>query len=132
MKDDHFWDIAVRLHVQRSALIASNLANAETPNYKARDFDFKVALEKAVSDGEALAMTTSSSDHIASGAPDSPELAEAPEYRIPQQPSLDGNTVEMEVERAAFVENAMRYEFAVRHAVDEYKEIGDLFKSLTI
>ena len=83
---------ALRLRSQRMALLASNIANAATPNYKARDFDFQKAL--------ASAQSGSSADDAADGAMG---------YRVPLQTSLDGNTVELSTEQTMFAENAVQY-----------------------
>ena len=96
---------ALRLRAQRNELLASNIANADTPNYKARDIDFASALKTA--HNEQLDMATTSERHhqvwkTASGGPEAM-------YRVPQQSSLDGNTVETDVEQAAFAENALQY-----------------------
>lgn len=94
---------ALRLRAHRSEVLAANLANAETPHYKARDFDFAGALERAET-GVGLERTHAS--HLSAGAgPGMPEKL----YRMPHQPALDGNTVEADVEQAAFSENAMHY-----------------------
>lgn len=79
---------ALALRSQRMTLLASNIANAATPNYKARDLDFQAALKSAET-GQSV--------------------DKALRYRIPVQPSLDGNTVEMSVEQTAFAENAIAY-----------------------
>jgi flagellar basal-body rod protein FlgB len=102
---------ALLLHGQRLGVLASNMANADTPGYKARDIDFTEVLASAngAGNGEApLALTSTSAAHIASGSGDagSAELM----YRNPYQASLDGNTVEMAVEQAAFSENNVRYQ----------------------
>lgn len=95
------------LRGERSAILASNLANADTPNYKARDFDFSAALVAArASTDLPLARTSPSHVGTASFSVSSGEL----KYRMPYQPSLDGNTVEAPVEQAAFAENAVRYQ----------------------
>jgi flagellar basal-body rod protein FlgB len=94
------------LHGQRVGVLATNLANADTPNYKARDIDFSAVL--AHSDAAALPLATTAAGHIAlgDGATPSADLM----YRNPYQASLDGNTVEMPVEQAAFSENNVRYQ----------------------
>ncbi len=84
---------ALELRSQRLGLITSNIANAGTPGYKARDIDFGVAL-RASEQGQ-------SAGRAASGAM---------RYRVPVMPSLDGNTVEMATEQTAFAENAVGYE----------------------
>ncbi|MGA7800105.1 MAG: flagellar basal body rod protein FlgB [Gammaproteobacteria bacterium] len=102
---------ALRLREQRSEVLASNLANADTPNYKARDFDFKAALTQATSGTAAnghLALTTDNPRQLqAAGA-----LAGGAQlqYRIPDQPALDGNTVDSQQEKASFAQNAVQYQ----------------------
>ena len=97
---------ALLLHGQRVGILATNLANADTPNYKARDLDFSAVLSK--SDAAPLPLATTQASHIAmnDGATPSANLM----YRNPYQASLDGNTVEMPVEQAAFAENNVRYQ----------------------
>lgn len=90
---------ALNLRAQRQQILASNIANADTPNFKARDFDFVDALRSAMSKPDAPDSATS----IRSAEP---EIL----YRQVSQPSADGNTVDMDVERARFAENAARYE----------------------
>lgn len=96
----HFHQQALNLRSQRQQVLASNIANADTPGYKARDFDFKAAL--------AAAVAPPPKSEPFSGAPVAPQ----PEllYRSVIQPSVDGNTVDMDVERAQFAENAVRFE----------------------
>jgi flagellar basal-body rod protein FlgB len=96
---------ALLLHGQRLGILAANLANADTPGYKARDIDFSAVLSQ--SEGEtALPLQVTHAAHIALSDPDSP--AGELKYRNPYQASLDGNTVEMPVEQAAFAENNVR------------------------
>lgn len=100
---------ALQLRSQRTELLASNLANADTPNYRARDIDFKSALAAAGSKEGGVHMATTSAGHIgastANGTP-TPEL----KYRVPLAPSLDGNTVDAQLEQSAFAENSVRYQ----------------------
>jgi flagellar basal-body rod protein FlgB len=91
----------------RLSVLAANLANADTPNYKARDYDFAAALATA-GEGGSLAMTRTHAGHLPVAA-ESSTLGEL-KYRIPFQPSLDGNTVEAPVEQAKFAENSLRYQ----------------------
>ena len=93
---------ALNLRSQRQQVLASNIANADTPGYKARDFDFKSALATAVA--QPAAGEVSGTAVPAQARP--PELL----YRSVIQPSLDGNTVDMDVERAQFAENTVHYE----------------------
>ncbi|MEM1090143.1 MAG: flagellar basal body rod protein FlgB [Pseudomonadota bacterium] len=95
---------ALEFRARRAELLAQNLANAETPHYKARDLDFATSLKQAQPAGE---MKRTHERHL-SGNDDSP-MADAL-YRIPLHPSLDGNTVTEEFEKSAFSENAVRYQ----------------------
>ena len=113
MKLDNLFGIheeALRLRARRSEVLAANLANADTPGYKARDFDFKAMLRNEVQNPVRLAATHSNHIQTDRGVVASNQLA----YRIPQQASLDGNTVEVEREQASFSENAMRYQASLR------------------
>ncbi len=97
---------ALMLHGQRLGVLATNMANSDTPNYKARDIDFSAVLSHT--DEAPLALAVTKAAHITfndGGAP-----ASDLKYRNPYQASLDGNTVEMPVEQAAFSENNVRYQ----------------------
>jgi flagellar basal-body rod protein FlgB len=95
---------ALRVRELRNEVLSSNLANADTPNYRARDVDFGTALRSAEA---GLRMTTTSALH----SEGSPRVGTGAgiTYRTPTQPSLDGNTVDVDVEQAAFAENAVAY-----------------------
>ncbi len=101
---------ALRLRSRRSEVLAANLANADTPGYKARDFDFEAMLRKEVRQPVRLAATHGRHIRSDQGMVASTQLG----YRIPQQPSLDGNTVEVEREQTEFSANAMRYQASLR------------------
>ena len=83
---------ALQLRSQRLSMLASNIANAATPGYKARDLDFDKAMQR-VQGGETIDAA----------------MSENAGYRIPLQPSMDGNTVELSTEQTLFAENAMGY-----------------------
>ncbi len=83
---------ALELRSQRMGVLASNIANAATPGYKARDIDFGAALQAKLDGGPANA---SADAHMV--------------YKIPTMPSMDGNTVELSREQIAFTENAVAY-----------------------
>jgi flagellar basal-body rod protein FlgB len=107
-----FHSNALLLRSQRQQVIASNIANADTPGYVARDFDFASAL-KNVSGGVAGAsVSITSAGHMRLGTSDprKPEMA----YTVQTQPSLDGNSVDIDRERANFVDNSIRYESTLR------------------
>jgi len=89
---------------RRSEVLASNLANADTPGYLARDVDFKKALASA--NGNTLAMTITQPGQIDPQAKSAQQLA----YRAPSQPSMDGNTVDTQVEQANFAANGVHYQ----------------------
>jgi len=105
---------ALALQAQRAKVLASNIANADTPNYQAKDFDFTQALSQATqaaAHNPNVAARTSPA-HLA--APGATDPAPALQYRQPLQAALDGNTVDLDTERAAFAENSVRYEASLR------------------
>jgi flagellar basal-body rod protein FlgB len=133
----HYYQTAISLRSYRQEVLASNIANADTPGYKARDFDFGTALNTALnhpgstgSTGTGFPLAKTNPDHLikdpaltlsAKGhLPGSPvldpvghQLAQASaklEYRVPNQDSADGNTVDMDQERTSFANNAIHYE----------------------
>ena len=107
--DNHlrFNELALNLRSTRQSVLASNIANADTPNYKARDIDFAAELRTAESSGGG-------------NVPTAPMRAL---YREPVQQSLDGNTVEMDAERAQFADNTVRYEAALRFLNGQIKTL---------
>jgi flagellar basal-body rod protein FlgB len=100
---------ALLLRSQRSQLLASNIANADTPGFKARDLDFQAALGHAQSDNQPVLLQTTQTGHLGVDAKQAVISADM-RYRVPTQPSLDGNTVDMQQEQAAFAENAVHYQ----------------------
>ncbi|MFZ4873945.1 flagellar basal body rod protein FlgB [Janthinobacterium sp. Mn2066] len=124
--DDYmrFNETALSLRSTRQEVLASNIANADTPNYKARDVDFASALKGALAKagGAAPALKATSPQHMAGkgveGAAGSKAAGSLPDgtpllYRTPAQGAVDGNTVDMDLERNAFADNAIRYETAI-------------------
>ena len=108
-----FQETALSLRAQRQQLLASNIANADTPNYKAKDVDFNSALTNALSRGTPSTLKTTSAAHVAGGTA-SGSIGGAPLlYRTPAQGNVDGNTVDMEAERNQFTDNALRYEAGI-------------------
>ncbi len=102
---------ALTLRSQRQQVLASNIANADTPGYVARDFDFAAALKSASGSGTGQAVTTDARHFSSVGAhPGDPKLA----YTVQTQPSQDGNSVDLDRERANFVDNSVRYESTLR------------------
>lgn len=105
-----FYSKAMDLRMQRHQVLASNIANADTPNYKARDFDFSAAMANAMagrSDAGGLPLMTTARGHIAGSGPTGPARLQ---YRTENQSAVDGNTVDMDVERVQITENALQYQ----------------------
>ena len=107
-----FNEAALSLRGQRQQVLASNIANADTPNYKARDIEFNKALQGAMTRTGTAGLedlTKTAAAHLSGSHPDSAGGAPLL-YRGTQQGNVDGNTVEMDVERNQFADNALRYE----------------------
>ena len=120
----NFHTQALRIRDQRQQVMASNIANADTPNYKARDLDFKTALQGALLGSSAAGGTTLATDSPGHLAGNPGLAAEAGLlYRTPAQGSVDGNTVNMDAERAAFAENAVHYEFNLNRISQQIKSM---------
>ncbi|HCI13433.1 MAG: flagellar basal-body rod protein FlgB [Gallionellales bacterium GWA2_60_142] len=118
-----FQQAALNLRAARQELLASNVANADTPNFKARDIDFAGALRNALAGTpEELPVVQTSPSHLAGNSGDS-IMGSPVMYRKPLQPSADGNTVDMDVERAQFADNALRYEANVMFVSERLKGI---------
>lgn len=98
-----------QLRARRAEVLAANLANADTPHYQARDLDFSALLAGEL-DGALLSRTDRG--HLALGEPGNFDMELL--YRTPAQASLDQNTVDVQAERAAFLDNAMRYQASLR------------------
>ncbi len=102
-----FQEVALQLREQRQQVLASNIANADTPGYKARDFNFSQALQGALANAGGQPNAAGNSAGVNAVAP----FGGVPlQYRQPQQASVDGNTVDMDTERNQFTDNALRYE----------------------
>lgn len=116
-----FHENALRLRSQRQQLLASNIANADTPNFKAKDMNFAQAMQEALASRKpAAAMSQTNAKHLDSQA----VLAANHIFeRVSLQNNLDGNTVDMDVERNEFTENALRYEVGVSLAHDDIKSL---------
>lgn len=113
---------ALALRSQRAEVLASNIANADTPGYKARDVDFKSVLENSalvnVNVPSVNSLTRTNSKHIQVNASEnSSEIL----YRVPNQSSLDGNTVDEQIEKSAFAENALRYQASITFLDGKFK-----------
>ncbi|OYY92557.1 MAG: flagellar basal-body rod protein FlgB [Hydrogenophilales bacterium 28-61-23] len=118
-----FVQSALDLRARRQEILAGNIANSDTPNYKARDLDFAAALKNAIgAEGGPLKMARTASAHIdGASAMTSGGLFK---YRSTVQPSLDGNTVDPDIERAHFTENSLHYQFLLDRAASSFKTMN--------
>lgn len=114
---------ALVLRAERQRVIAGNIANADTPGYQARDFDFGAALRAA--SGSSAAGEGIAQDVMGTPGRASPALR----YAVPAQTNLDSNTVDMNRERAAFMENAFKYESTLRFINGSVRSMLDAMKS---
>lgn len=112
---------SLKLCEDRASLLASNIANSSTPNYKARDFDFQSAMKQA---GSQAALITTNAQHLkSSNSVGGQTLA----YRVPMQVSMDENTVDDEIERKNFISNSIKYQASLTFAQNE---MGTLVKAI--
>ena len=114
---------ALSLRAERQRVIASNIANADTPGYQARDFDFASTLRAATGNsalGQGIAQ-----DVMGTPGAAQPTLR----YALPSQTSLDSNTVDMDRERSSFVDNSVKYESTMRFISASVKTTMDAMKS---
>jgi flagellar basal-body rod protein FlgB len=119
-------ETAINLRAQRQQLLASNIANADTPNYKARDMDFSKSLQTALARNESSASTLAKTNpaHLDGNADGTAGTDGATLlYRTPLQPGADGNTVDMDVERNQFADNGVRYEADLSMITSQIKEM---------
>lgn len=132
----NYYQTAINLRSYRQEVLASNIANADTPGYKARDFDFGQALTGALQQGQGVGaatattgMATTAANHLnASNAldPVGHALAQSAaqlKYRKPAQDSIDANTVDMDVERSNFANNAIHYEANLTELTGQIKDL---------
>lgn len=117
---------AIKVRSERAELLSSNLANADTPGYKARDIDFKSALANAVSgQQQGMSLERTSDKHLAASLGLDPAVG----YRNPNQPDTgDGNTVDAQVERSLFMQNALEYQTSVQFLGGKIKGLMSAIK----
>lgn len=117
---------ALRLRSDRASLLADNLANADTPGYKAKDIDFKSVLSGQSSQGSGMKMQSTHTGHIAinNGLSGEYDLL----YRTPQQPSIDGNTVEEQIENAEYMKNTLAFEASFNFLNGKFKKLTSAIK----
>jgi flagellar basal-body rod protein FlgB len=100
-------DDAMMMRSQRSSILAANIANADTPNYKARDMDFQQMMQQLENPDSSIQLQTTNSRHMSLQSSGQQAYIK---YRNPLNPSLDGNTVDMHAEQARFSQNALQYQ----------------------
>ncbi|HEC29060.1 MAG TPA: flagellar basal body rod protein FlgB [Gammaproteobacteria bacterium] len=110
---------ALMIQARRAGLLSANIVNADTPGYKSRDIDFRQILKQ--SQGDVMSMKRTSAGHMTSSGSSMTNFQTL--YRVPAQPSLDGNTVDLDLEKAAYAENSVRYQTTL-------KFLGGRFKGL--
>mgnify|MGYP003663095017 FL=1 len=117
-------DEAMQLRAKRAEVLANNLANADTPGFKSRDFNFQSALEQAVASNKVdtrhstgLALEQTSTGHIAGHG----RMDESLLYRNPSQPSIDGNTVNSQIEQALYARNSLDYDASFEFLNSKFK-----------
>lgn len=99
---------ALTVRSQRASLLANNIANADTPNYKAQDINFRQTLKQQMSEAGSKLNVTHGSHIPLNGGPGS--STPVVQYRVPHLSSLDGNTVDTDIENGQFSDNAVRYQ----------------------
>jgi flagellar basal-body rod protein FlgB len=125
---------ALEVYSQRADVLAANIANADTPGYLAKDIDFRAALSAAgqgqgqgasgSARGELQPQTTSPDDLSASSPQNGLSTQQYLKYRVPLAPSLDGNTVDSQMEESAFAENNVRYEAALTFIEGDFSDLN--------
>ncbi len=124
------YDDALVLRSRRSEILAANLANADTPGYKAKDIDFKEALSSIMGNRAefkkaSLKMTTTNQQHINTTENNfSADIM----YRNPYQPSLDGNTVDAGIEKTEFSKNSIYYSANLRFLTGKFQSLTKAIK----
>jgi len=111
---------ALELLGQRTAVLANNIANADTPNYKARELPFRAMLDDAINGAaNAGSMTVTQRNHIETTPAQT--LDGGLQYRVPLLPAIDGNTVDVHIEQAAYAENALQFQASLRFLDNRFK-----------
>lgn len=112
---------ALTVQSRRTALLANNLANADTPGYKAQDIDFHRVLQQASKGQSSFALARTDTKHISS---QSRYLSSEAQFRVPLQPDTgDGNTVDPNIEQAAFAQSAIQYQTSLTFLGNKFKAL---------
>lgn len=124
-KELNFHHQALSLRAARQELLSGNVANADTPNFKAKDIDFASVLHQKLSlttNLNKVSLNTTSPAHINSAAQGA--FGDNILYRVPLQPSADGNTVDMDMERTRFADNAIKYDASITFLNAEFRNLS--------
>lgn len=113
---------ALFVRQQRTEVLAANIANADTPGYKAKEIDFRAALNNARQHSTGMSRTNSRHINVTSPA------SVYEQYRVSEQPSLDGNTVDIQQEKAAVADNSVRYQATVTFLSRRFSGMINAFK----
>ena len=108
---------AMLLRAKRTEILANNLANSDTPGFKSRDMNFQAVLANESQSQSGLAMSGTNSAHLSGSASRNSDLL----YRNPSQPSIDGNTVDTQIEQTIFTRNAMDYNSSFEFLSSKFK-----------
>lgn len=123
-KELNFHHQALSLRAARQELLSSNVANADTPNFKAKDIDFASVLSEKLSPTtrpNTVNLNTTSPSHINPATQGI--FGDSVLYRVPLQPSADGNTVDMDAERTRFADNAIKYDASITFITNEFRNL---------
>lgn len=112
---------AMQLRIQRSEVLANNLANADTPNFKAKDIDFKSALSNEMASQSGSMKKTS---HLHLDIAGTVSGGASLKYRTPLQPSIDGNTVDSQAEMSRFAKNSMDFQASFQFLNNKFKGLS--------
>jgi flagellar basal-body rod protein FlgB len=112
---------ALKLQSKRMEVLADNLANVDTPNYKARDIDFRAAMANAGGADAPVKLATTNPGHVSIDP--TTDASAALKYRIPLAPALDGNTVDAQQEQSAFADNTVRYQATLTFLSARFKNL---------
>jgi len=115
---------ALKLRARRAEVLAGNIANVDTPGYKARDFDFHAMLQQEIGSPQRVRTTHPRHIQMDTGVVPPSQMG----YRVPSQPSLDGNTVDSQLEHSAFAANALEYQASLRFVSGKIKSLMTAIK----
>lgn len=117
---------ALAARSKRSEILANNIANADTPNFKARDLDFKGIMRGEYEKRDRMSLDRTHANHIPA---DAMTTESALKYRMPTQPAVDGNTVETDIEQAQYARNALEFQSSFTFLNSKFKGLSKALRS---